>query len=52
MNQDIELMRGLLLWLADAETWEGSYCEKQVSLKPDGSVDKVGMCNIWPGTSL
>ena len=52
MNQDIELMRGLLLWLADAETWEVSYCEKQVSLKPDGSVDKVGMYNIWPGTSL
>lgn len=52
MNQDIELMRGLLLWLADAETWEVSYCEKQMSLKPDGSVDKVGMYNIWPGTSL
>ena len=52
MNQDIELMRGLLLWLADAETWEVSYCEKQVGLKPDGSVDKVGMYNIWPGTSL
>ena len=40
MNQDIELMRGLLLWLADAEPWEVSYREKQVSLKPDGSVDK------------
>ena len=23
MNQDIELMRGLLLWLAEAEPWEG-----------------------------
>ena len=52
MNQDIELMRGLLLWLADAETWEVSYSEKRVSLKPDGSVDKVGMYNISPGTSL
>ena len=52
MNQNIELMRGLLLWLADVEPWEVSYCEKQVSLKPDGSVDKVGMYNIWPGTSL
>ena len=52
MNQDIELMRRLLLCLADAETWEVSYCEKQVSLKPDGSVDKVGMYNNWPGTSL
>ena len=49
MNQDIELMRGLLLWLADAETWEVSYCEKQVSLKPDGSVDKVGMYNKCRG---
>ena len=52
MNQDIELMRGLLLWLADAERWEVSYSEKQVSLKPDGSVDKVGMYNMSPGTSL
>ena len=39
MNQDIELMRGLLLWVADAESWEVSYRQQQVSLKPDGSVD-------------
>ena len=52
MNQDIELMRGLLLWVADAEPWEVSYRHQEVSLKPDGSVDKVGIYNMAPGTSL
>ena len=52
MNQDIELMRGLLLWVADAEEWEVAYREQQVSLKPDGSVDKLGIYNAQPGTSL
>ena len=52
MNQDIELMRGLLLWVADAEEWEVAYREQQVSLKPDRSVDKLGIYNREPGTSL
>ena len=52
MNQDIELMRGLLLWVADAEPWEVSYRQQQMSLKPDGSVDKLETYNREPGTSL
>ena len=52
MNQDIELMRNLLLWVADAKPWELAYCEKQVSLNHDGSPDKLGMYSIYPGTSL
>ena len=52
MNQDIELMRGLLLWVADAEEWELAYREQQVSLKPDRSADKLGIYNREPGTSL
>ena len=52
MNQDIELMRGLLLWVAEAEEWEVAYRKQKVSLKPDGSADKLGIYNAQPGTSL
>ena len=52
MNQDLELMRNLLLWVADAEIWELAYCQKQVSFYADGSPDRLGMYNIYPGTSL
>ena len=52
MNQDLELMRELLLWVADASRWELSYREQQASLTEDGSIDKKNEYNREPGTSL
>ena len=52
MNQDLELMRQLLLWVADASQWELAYREQQASLTEDGSIDKKNEYNRRPGTSL
>ena len=52
MNQDIELMREILLWVADASQWGLSYREQQASLTEGGSIDKKNEYNRRPGTSL
>ena len=52
MYQNVDLMRNLLIWIANADRNELIYCEKQFSLNDDGSIDKIGLYNQAPGTSL